>query len=325
MKLSTSAVLAAAVAVLPVVGLQAAEGRTYVGGRFSLEVGGHNAGFLKSFTGGGAQAEVVTHVSAQDLVGASKSITNPTFEDIKFLVGPGHLSQSASAWLVDSFNGTGKQAYEVEGAIVFADQDFNARRRISFEEAFITEIAFPTLDGRSKEAGYLGVTISPGNVDLDWKASGKIKGSIGTKQKAWNPANFRVKIGGLPCDRVTKIESFQVTRKLVETRLGELRTPQVIPGRIEYPNLTLTISAADIEDWAKWYEDFMLQGNQEELQGSIEFLGADLKETFMTIELHGVGMKRFSPFPSTNANADTVASFNVELYVEQMTLSIKNL
>jgi phage tail-like protein len=324
MKLSTSAVLAAAVAVLPVMGLQAAEGRTYVGGRFSLELGGHQAGVLKSFTGGGGQAEVVTHTSAQDLGAASKAIANPTFEDIKILVGPGQLSQSGSEWLVDSFNGTGKQSYEVEGAIVLADHDFNARRRVSFQGAYITEIAFPALDGRSKEPGYFGVTISPGNVDLDWKASGKIKGSLGTKQKSWNPSNFRVKIGGLPCERVSKIESFQVTRKLVEMRPGEMREPVILPGRIEYPNLTLTISAVDIEDWAKWYEDFMLQGNQEELKGSIEFLGADLKEAFMTIELQGVGMKRFSPFPSANANADSAASFNVELYVEQMTLSIKN-
>jgi hypothetical protein len=59
----------------------AAEQRTYSGGTFALEIDGQSVGFLKSFEGGFAKAEVISE-SASAGAFVKKHIGQPRYQDI---------------------------------------------------------------------------------------------------------------------------------------------------------------------------------------------------------------------------------------------------
>jgi len=123
---------------------------------------------------------------------------------------------------------------------------------------------------------------------------------------------------------VQKIDAFTIKQKFTEAEVGESRDYIKIPGRIEYPNLTLRISQSDIDSWLAWYEDFIVKGNNgddQEKSGALTFLSANLAEEIGVIEIHGVGLKRFTPLPA-GATSDRAPYFEVELYVENMKLRL---
>ncbi len=329
MKLTTKtalATMALAAAILPHGKVFSADPRTYVGGRFSLDIMGANAGFLKSFSGGGAVADIVQANAPREATTA-KQVVNTGYSDIQFQIGV-DLGKPAASWIMDSFNNTSPVGLDREGAILVLDMDGKARRRVDFTEGYITELKFPDLDAQQREVGFLSVTISPGTVDLNLKGNNKIVEPVSTKQKQWLTSNFRFRLGDLPCGRVTKIENVKITRQLAEVQVGEGREVQVSTLRPEYSNLTLTINAIDLEPWALWYQNFLVEGQNadaDELDGSIELLDRDLKKVLGTIELKGVGMKAFHPFPSEDSASESVKRFKVELYVEEMALNLNHL
>lgn len=329
MKLTTKTVLATmamAAAILPVGKAFSAEGRTYVGGRFSLDIQGANAGLLQSFSGGGAVADIVLANVSQE-ARTAKQVVNTGYSDIQFQIGL-DLGKLAASWIMDSFNNASPLGLDREGAILLLDMDGKARRRVDFTGALITEIKFPPFDVQQRDSGFLAVTVSPGTVDLNLKGDQKIVPPFSTKQKQWVPSNFRFQLGNLPCGRVVKIDNVKISRQLAEVGFGESREVQVSTLRPEYSNLTLSISAIDLEPWASWYQKFLVQGqnaDEDELDGSIELLDRDLKKVLGTIELKGVGMKAFNPFPAEVSGSESVKRFTVELYVEQMKLDLNQL
>ncbi len=325
MKWTTSAVLAAVMTVGATVDSVGAISRPYAGANYQLQLEGEPAASLKSFTGGGGSGKVVTTDFPR--LGVDKALVDPRFDDIQIQMGL-NMSKAAGQWVMDAFNGKAAVTGGKDGSVAVLDHNFNVKQRVDFSEALITEISFPALDSAKREPGYLGVTLSPGSVQLDLQGGGEL-GSMGLgKQKTWQTSNFRVKLGGLPCDRIAKIESFKIKQELREVTHGEDRFTEVTPGRVEYPNLVFAISAVSLPDWAAWYEKFLVDGQNEdsdELDGAIELLSTDLKKVLGKIELQGVGLKGFNPFVNANANSEAAAQFTVELYVEQMTLTIENL
>ena len=91
------------------------------------------------------------------------------------------------------------------------------------------------------------------------------------------------------------------------------------------PNLKITVSMADIEEWRAWHEDFVIRGKcseGDEKNGSITFMGPDLTEELAEISLHQVGIISVQP-AKVEANKEEVARFEVELYVERMAFEYK--
>ena len=75
------------------------------------------------------------------------------------------------------------------------------------------------------------------------------------------------------------------------------------------------------ESWLKWYEDFLVNANNsddKEKNGTLVLLATNLQDTIAKINLTGIGLKRFTPFLA--AQSDTMSYFEVELYVETMTV-----
>jgi len=91
------------------------------------------------------------------------------------------------------------------------------------------------------------------------------------------------------------------------------------------PDLKLSISSGDHDEWAQKAKAWFVDGHHEEkdeLSGSITFLGPDMSEELGRVELMNVGFKKFSD-EDIEANSEKIKRFNVELYVEHMKFHIQ--
>ena len=291
----------------------AADSRTYVAGRFALELDGKPAGLIHSVEGGGGSVSLAEMPVGSSIV---KRFATPKYDDIAFEVGLDGSSPQLIDWLARFCNG---QSPQKRGAILSTDYDLKVRQRNDFYDALITEVSFPALDASSKDAGYLALKITPYISSLKKGAGEVVKGNTATKQKPWISSNFRLAIDDLECKRVSKIDSFTIKQGLIES-VGESRDYSKQPGKIEYPNLILRIPQADMDSWLKWYESFIVQANSSDTKnGTLTFLAPNLQTEIGHFNLKNVGLKRFTPY--LPGSGDSAASFEVELYVESMTLA----
>ena len=130
--------------------------RTYVSGRFALDLNGGFAGFLKSCEGGDIKANVISEPAGLDNR-VHKHIGQPEYGDIKLQLG---LSSSPAIndWIRESWN---KNYQRKAGAVIACDFNYKEKGRRTFTEALITEVGFPALDGSAKEPAYMTVGLSP--------------------------------------------------------------------------------------------------------------------------------------------------------------------
>ena len=79
------------------------------------------------------------------------------------------------------------------------------------------------------------------------------------------------------------------------------------PGRIDFPNLRVTISELDAGPWGDWAQDFLVKGNNDdshEKRGAIVFLAPNRKAELGRIVLHNVGIFAFRRAAAAAAKPD---------------------
>jgi hypothetical protein len=144
-------------------------------------------------------------------------------------------------------------------------------------------------------------------------------------QKQFMAANFRFELGGLPCSRVSKVDPFTVKQTISVKTAGRRRIAVKEPTGIETPNLRVTFSAADLPKWSAWFDEFVLNGandDQHELSGAIVLLAPDRKQELARVELQQVGIFALRRPTPEAAGRDQVARVVADLYCERMTLKI---
>jgi hypothetical protein len=190
----------------------------------------------------------------------------------------------------------------------------------SFWDAYIKKVTVPAMDGSNKDPGYFTIEIDPHTIRYE-PGGGKIeRGREDVNSKKWLCSNFRLDIDGLPCKRVSKIDSFTWEQKIVKDEVGEMREPMKEPAALVVPNLKLTISMADYWDWYQWFKSFVIDGqcaNADEKSGSLTFLAPDLEEELGSITFQNLGIISLEQ-EAMEANAESVARFTVEMYCESM-------
>ena len=297
-----------------------ANARSYTAGRFALDLDGAIAGYVKSVTGGNIKGEVAVHQLGPDNI-QKKHLATITHEPFTVEVGMG-MSKAFYEWIRASFD---KGYVTKSGEMIAADFDYQAQSARTFMDAYISEVTIPALDGSSKEPAYMTVKMDPERIRYEKRSGEKLKGNIGSAQKKWLCSNWRFELGSLPCSRVAKIESFTWKQGIIKDEVGAFREPTKHPAKVEVPNLKLSISMADIEDWRMWHQSFVIDGKcaeDDELTGSITFLGPDLKEELAEIHLDHVGIISLEQ-AKQEANQEQVARFDVEVYVESMRFEYK--
>ena len=289
--------------------------RSHTAGRFALDIDGFNVGFMKKFSGMAMEADIVANDLGPDNV-QKKHVSNIKWTPGKATIGIG-MGKGMYDWIQAAFD---KGYLTKSGSFTAADFNYKAMSRLNFTGGLITSVTVPKLDGSSKDAAYFDIEFEAETVRWEKGDGSDIRGKVGPKQKAWLCSNFRVEIGHLPCNRVATVDSFTWKCAVTPDQIGIVREPTKHPAKVSVPDLKLSISSADHDEWAqaakKWFVDgHHLEGD--EMQGVITFLGPDMSTELGHIELMNVGFKKFSDEDS-EANSEKIKRFNVELYVEKM-------
>jgi len=296
--------------------------REITSGHFTLEVNGGNAGFVKKFSGLVMEADNVSSDLGPDNV-QKKHVAGTRWTPGRATIGIA-MGEECYQWINAAFD----HGYASgSGSLTAADSNDKAISIWAFEDAFITSLTVPRLEGSSKESGYFELEFEAEQVR--WSAGGgaEVRGKVGPKQKAWLCSNFRFEMGGLPCNRVASIDSFTWTCAVDSDQTRIAREPTRHPAKVTVPDIKLSISMADYAAWAesarKWFVDGQhLADNQ--MQGRVVFLDSNMKDEIGGIDLLNCGFKKFSQ-GDFEAGTEKIARFNVDLYVEKMTFKLKTL
>jgi len=291
--------------------------RGHVAGKFALDLDGQDAGWIMSVEGGLATSEVVTEkIGAEPF--AKKHIGNVKYEDVKVTCGSG-MSKVFWEWVESSMN---LKYTRKNGAVIACDFNFNEVSRLNFFNALVTEIGFPALDAASKDAMKLNLSYKPEYTRNVGKAGGAPKATTKRDQNLWSPANFKIVAEGLngSLSRCSKIEALAIKQKVSENPIGEMRDYECEPASMEIPNLVVTVAESHADEFYKWHEDFVINGNcgeKQEKNFAIQYLDQTRKTVLMELELMRCGIFKLTP-DKVEAGMEAVRKVKCEMYVEEM-------
>jgi phage tail-like protein len=293
--------------------------RTFTAGKFQLDLGGVSAGFLKGAEGGYATSDVVVEKLGPDHINR-KHIGGVKYEDVELNAGTG-MSKNFYEWVKSSFE---NKHFRNDGSIRTTDYDGNMISEIQFFQGLISEIGFPALDAASKDSAKMTVKFKPEYTRFK-RGGGRVKlPPDNQKQKMWLPRNFKLKIDGLDCSRVTKIEALVLKQTVVDNSVGQVRDGQAEPGALEVPNLQLTMPLVSAQSFLDWHEDFVIKGNNsqdKEKTGSLQYLTEDLRDVLFQIDFFGLGIFALDDGDDDTGDGDQIKRIRCELYCEQMRFS----
>lgn len=293
--------------------------RSYSSGNFifTLDDEPADGGYLKSVEGGTVKGAIIEEMVGPELV-HFKHLSTIEIEPIGLELGMA-VSGPMMNWIQKSW----KRNFERKsGSIIFTDFDYRAKLEMAFTDALIVETTFPALDGSDKSPAYMKVKLHPEGVTLKDGDEHIVQPTMGGKQKLWSPSNFRMKIDGLDCSYVNKIDSISVKQKVKQFHFGRERHPQIEPTGLEYSNITLTMAVEHASDFIDWHQSYVVKGGKDtahEKQGAIEFMAPNGGEPLLTLTLKNVGLFSLT-IEKAEANAEDVKRCKVELYCEAMEL-----
>lgn len=274
--------------------------------------------FVHGARGGAITGNVVLHATGAEHF-TRKQIDRVVYEDISVEVGSS-MPTALFDWISTSW---GAKPTARDGALLRCDSTFTVRSERSFTGAFISETAFPALDAASKSPGRLTVRITPAAIQPDTAPGTKLQSTVGKGlSKLWMLPNFKLAIDGLDCTKVARIEPFAVRRPIERVQSGGGGIPKLQPGRIDFPNLRISLSASSAESWWDWHESFVVGGSNadsDQKAGSISLLAPNLSTELARIELGGLGIIRVSLDPPPDAPSP-IPRVTADLYCELMTL-----
>ena len=295
--------------------------RSYTAGHFEIMIdGAPSTAYLKSVDGGYVRASLIDEPIGPDQL----RIKHTSTVDIEPFAVEFGLSGADDVlkWIQASWR---RQWSRRNGQINHANFDLYKTFEHQFLDALISETTFPTLDGASKDAAYLKIKIQPENVMIK-KLSGngdRVAGPVGTKFKMWSASAFRLNIDGYDNVKYTnKIEGFTIKQGIKKLYTGQDRLPQIEPTKIEFPNLTCTISLEYADEILDWYNQYVVTGQADpsaQKTGSLEFLNQDRNEVLFRINLYEMGIHHAQVLQST-AKQDAIKRVKFELYVGRMDL-----
>lgn len=292
--------------------------RAYSAAHFALALDGNAAvGLFKSVEGGNIKTELIKYQNGAQHPTFLR-LGKPKYDDIKVQVGMA-MSAPFYQWIEKFFAG---EPVRKTGAIIAADFYYRERARRDFDQAMITEVTFPKLDGGDKGAVYMGVTISPETITYAAGSGAAIVANDGfEKQKLWAACHFKFRLDGFEdaCRRVTKVDSFTIKQKAIEYAQGGLRAPIKVPGRMEYPNLAFYVPEADAQPFVDYHTRRVING---ELQADARMHGVitthDNKGEDL-FELEFWGSEIFAvTHDKSDASSEEIKQVKVELCIEKM-------
>src|SRR5262249_49841740 len=142
----------------------------------------------------------------------------------------------------------------------------------------------------------------------------------------WHCANFNFFIDGFGdwFKRTSKVEPFSIKQQILEYPSGHRRTSLRVPGRIDFPNLTVYVPQVDAEKITAQAMSRLIEYQRPAeggLTGAIELLAPD-RSILCTIHLKGVDIVSTEP-QKLEATADSLALVKFQIQVESMIFDFK--
>jgi hypothetical protein len=303
--------------------LGSASSKSSTGGHFELAIDSHaTTAYLKSVEGGFHRVATTEEPVGPDLY-RIKHTSVTSIEPFSMEMG---LSggKEVLKWIQQSWN---KKVSRRNGEVRHANFDLKQTVQHQFFDALITETTFPTLDGASKEAAYLKLKFQAENVIIKKSDGSAMQSQLSVKQKMWTASAFRFNIDGIDEMQYTnKLESMTIKQGVKTMYVGAERLPQIEPTKLDFPNITGTISIGYADKLLDWYDKAVVKGVAESTQqksGSIEYLSPDRASTLFRINLYEMGIMH-AEIPQSTANQDAIKRVKFELYVGRMELDIND-
>jgi tail tube protein gp19 len=292
--------------------------RSYAGSKFALSLDGIQAGPVNGVEGGTPTAEVVAERLGPDNI-THKHVGALKYENLSFTTGLD--SKPLNDWITATLKG---QHVRKNGSVIAADYSGKSVSELEFFNGIITGVTFPALDGASKDAASIAVSLAPEYTRA--KASSATSGGFTPKSlKKWTPANFRFEMTGLDGTRVNHIDAITIGQQVTENAVGESRDYEKTASSLEIPNVKLTMSEANAGTWASWLDDFLVKGNNsndKERDGSIVYLDYTRQTELGRLNLFGCGIVGLAP-QKAQAGSEAIRRVQAELYCERMELETK--
>ncbi len=295
--------------------------KSYTSGHFELSIDGRKTtAYLKSLDGGwGRQALVDERIGPEN-----SSIKHGSVADVdpfSFEFGLSGANKVLS-WIQDSWK---KDPQPANGEITHANFNLQSTFSHEFQGALITETTFPVLDGGSKDAAYIKVKAQPYATKVSPGGGESLRSNLGQKQKLWLCSGFRLNIDGIDEMKYTnKIESFTIKQGVKKMFTGMYRHAELIPTKIEFPNIIGTISLEYATGLLDWYQKYVYSGTSDpgaQKTGSIEFLAPNKNDVLFRINLYEVGLLN-SQIQQSTAGAGQIKRVKFEMYVGRMELDV---
>ena len=285
--------------------------RPYISSRFVLELDDSGSsqymGTLQTIEGGTFKSDLL-----EEKVGGHGAVIKypgrPKFDDVTIQVGMA-MAPRFWRWLKKSFS---YEAERVDGSLVALDFDNKERWRRRFTNALIKEVTFPTLDGAAKEPAYLTVKFAVESLKEEASGGNQYPSEQQYKdewerQRMWLPSMFTFSVDGISKDpaETCKIDSFTIKQEIIENPIGRFLENLKEPGRVDFPNLSVTILQRDASPWMKWWDALVREGKHlptQQHDGHIWYLPRDsvgsgqLKnKPLLTLDLFGVTILGLGP------------------------------
>ena len=109
---------------------------------------------------------------------------------------------------------------------------------------------------------------------------------------------------------------------MAESAAGETRDYQKTPASLEVSDLEFTVPEQSARKLQAWFDDFVLKGNcgeDRERNGTLEYLGPDLKDPVFTLSFKNLGILRIAPEKAVSGS-ESIRRLKVTLYCEQVQL-----
>jgi T4-like virus tail tube protein gp19 len=294
----------------------AADARTYAAGKFGLDLNGMFAGWVSSASGGDLNADVVVSNLGPDNI-KQKHLAAPKYSNITIKCGTG-MSKNFCNLISSTFRG---EYSRTNGTIKGVDLTGHDVRETSFSNALVTEIAFPALDGASKEAGVLQLKLTPETTRQLAGDSSVVGGVYSTvKAKRWGLGNFRVQIDGVDASRVQTVDSFTVQQAIINDAIGETRAPSALAGQMTWPNIVVTLPLAFDASFVTWQHQQGLAGTPIK-NGSLAFLDDSMKNTLFQVSFANLKIVSMAEQP---AGSDGVKHMKITMSVQKMVFDAPN-
>lgn len=286
---------------------------------FVLDDSSDDTCWVKSVEGGNIKSWVLTENVAIDAV-RFNHIGKYEIEPFSLEMGLG-VSKGMMTWIQKSWK---RDYVRYNGSLTHVDVNYRAVLEQSFENALISEVTFPALEGKGSDAAWVTVKLQPEIIELK-KGGGQVADApvASFNPKAFAISQFKLTIGGSQIDGVTKLESITVKQKLAHLYTGLHREGEFEPTGIEFPGVTVTIDASKADFFYKWQEQYIFKGGkptEQEQEGAIEYLSNDGSKTIFTLELHGVGLNNLS-FAKSDTGSSAAKTIKAELYVDSMSFT----